>query len=79
VSVNAQRLKQHMKNHEKGLIDKKEETKKVEIEISKTLNSSMEISSDCFLESTDSIHNHDQGGVTIIHNSSTVHNEDAVF
>ncbi|KAG5680862.1 hypothetical protein PVAND_010343 [Polypedilum vanderplanki] len=83
VSVNPDRLKQHILNHEKGLIEQKEETQKIE-EISKsTLNTSMEISSDCFLpiESADSIHNHDQGGVTIIHtnNSSTVHSEDAVF
>lgn len=83
VSVNPERLNQHILNHERGLLDKKEEAEKIE-EVSKaSLNNSMEISSDCFLpiESTDSIHTHDQGGVTIIHNNSTttVHNEDAVF
>jgi hypothetical protein len=84
VSVNPERLQQHILNHEKGLLDKKEESQKIE-EVSKaSLNTSMEISSDCFLpiESTDSIHNQDQGGVTIIHNNSStsnVHNEDAVF
>lgn len=82
VSVNPERLNQHISNHERGLLDKPEEEAKVE---EASLQSSMEISSDCLfpIESTDSIHTHDQGGVTIIHNNSstptTVHNEDAVF
>ncbi|XP_070498724.1 zinc finger protein 711 [Chironomus tepperi] len=84
VSVNPERLKQHLLNHEKGLLDKEEETQKIVHMPKNSMNNSMEISSDCFLpiESTDSIHNHDQGGVTIIHNNSSstnMHNEDAVF
>lgn len=84
VSVNPERLNQHILNHERGLLnDKREEAAKIE-EVSKaSLNTSMEISSDCFLiESTDSIHTQDQGGVTIIHNNNStnaVHNEDALF
>lgn len=70
-SVNRERLNQHILNHERGLLDKKEEAKIEEVSKA-SLNNSMEISSDCFLpiESTDSIHTHDQGGVTIIHNST---------
>lgn len=43
VSVNPDRLKQHLLNHEKGLLNKEEETQKVE-HISKTLNTSIEVS-----------------------------------
>jgi hypothetical protein len=43
VSVNPERLSQHILNHEKGLLDKQEETEKIE-ELSKaSLNTSMEV------------------------------------
>jgi hypothetical protein len=44
VSVNPDRLKQHLLNHEKGLLDKEEETQKI-VHIPKTsMNTSMEVS-----------------------------------
>ncbi len=84
VSVNPARLRQHILNHERIPMDKSESSQEKMEESSKaSLNTSTEISSDCFLpiESTDSTHEHDHGGVTIVHNSSNTvhHNEDAVF
>lgn len=43
VSVNAERLKQHRLNHEKGLLDKKEETQKMQEMPKSSLNTSIEV------------------------------------
>lgn len=47
VSVNPERLRRHLNDHEKGLLDKKEEIRRDE-EVKKSLNSSMEVR--CFLK-----------------------------
>lgn len=43
VSVNPERLRRHLSDHEKGLLDKKEEARKVEEVPKANLNSSMEV------------------------------------
>lgn len=90
VSVNPERLRRHLNDHELSLLDKSDELSSPSSKDMRgnNLNSSMEISSDSFIpiESTDSIVNNsiaDTGGVTIVHmnnnSSSNVHSEDAVF
>lgn len=44
VSVNPERLKQHLLNHEKGLLDKEEETHKILHIPKNSMNNSIEVS-----------------------------------